>query len=894
MPYGVYFKMKEIRKKISGLLKTDWGNAENNESYNNYDERKRLMKFNRFFSNYKVFTCSYFGIALLILFLLVIFILGLQADFNGLMGHEDRSFLERLYSLRFLIIVGIIAIVAGYFRFAYLIRVSFGNINIGQKGTARWATREEINQQYKKVPEKNLSFLGMGGIPIARNGDKIYIDDTNTNTLIIGGTRSGKDEIYGRPFVDIISRAEEKCSMIITDPKLESAFAAIPELKRRGYNTYILNYIDPIHSDGNNPLDMIKEEYKAGNIEGAQDLCSSLAYYVFAPNPEEKDPFWTDKARDVFTAFCYAEIEDNITADIEENMRRKAAHERVENERKKEYYMNLYGGSYEDFRRASYIRKILKAEPDLSNGEIIEEFHELCQAKGMKMDLSASDIPRLKNFKFKRSSFVSQKYYPVYSNERKITLNSIVKLCSTLSQTQYNESMTYLDKYFKDRDEENFAKVMYGDIISLPKSTKSTIMSSFSKGVKVFTYESIAKMTAESTFKITEIAFGKKPVAIFLGIPDYDKSKHFLATVFINQVTFLLSKLSLSMPGGKLPRRVHFWINEFGNLPVIENLENYLTVGLGRNIIWTLLLQSYGQLERYADIKETIKDNCGNKIYIMASGGETTEEVSEALGSETQTVVNRTGKKLSIQKELTEMSEDVPLMRPEQLTKLELGETIVIRTMKRTDLAGNTIKPHPIKNFGKYRMIMAHEYLKESFPYDQMLYKPSGTDQIIKENPDYANMKINVVEGYINSRSHIDTGKYTRSGKEIIRVDAFRKKKFKAGNDLEPKDLLRMNRIFNLMELPDEQRQEIAAAGTHNEEGEIAAPELLPTNLDIERFARKLIRSNNKKDSMRGYEILDILLPLGQKEKSEEEKLLDKQIEEEIMGLDEMDFDDAG
>ena len=873
---------EKIRKKVIGAIQKDWDNAENNESYNDFDEKKRLMKFNRFFSNWRVFTTTYIVIAAGILILLVAVLLWTQSGLQHITGTE-KSFFSRLYGLRFIIIFGSIAAVIGYFRFAYLVRVSFGNINIGQKGTARWTTRKELEQQYKKIPEKNETFPGMGGIPIARKGNEIYIDDTNTNTMIIGGTRSGKDEIYGRPFVDIISRAEEKCSMIITDPKLESAFATIPELKKRGYNTYVLNYIDPLFSDGYNPLDMIKEEYKDGRIDSAQNLCASLAYYIFAPNPEEKDPFWTDKARDVFIAFCYAEIEDNINADIEENRRRKAAHDLKENERKKKYYKRLYKNDYENYRKASVIRKILKVEPDLSDAEIVEEFYDMCRAKGIKMDITQEEIRKLRTFKFKRSEFIPKKYYPVDTNEKKITIYSIIMLCDTLSKSWYTKDKTYLDIYFEQRAEGNFARLTYGDLVTAPKSMKGSIMSVFRRGVTVFSSDNFAKLTAESTFKIEDIAFGEKPVAIFLGIPDYDKSKHFLATVFINQTVFLLSKLSLAMPGGKLPRRVHFWINEFGNLPIIENLENHLTVGLGRNIIWTLLLQSYGQLEKYGDIKQTIKDNCGNKIFIMASGEETTEEISKDIGSETQTVVNRTGRKLSINKEITEMSDEVPLMRPYQLKRLELEETIVLRTMKRTDLAGRTIKTHPIKNFGEYRMVMAHKYLSDVFPYEQLLYRSDGIDHIIRANPHYANMDWNIKEGYINTREYIDLRKRSRSGSGYIKRYSFANSVFPAGKNLSVDAMKRMNLIFNLMKLTDEQRELYQTAGDLNREGEIVEPSQLLRNIDIERYARQLIRSKDKYISMRGYQLLDALMPLAEKEKSDAELQLERQIENDIV-----------
>lgn len=889
--------------KARKAFKREWGNAEDNDSYDNFDRKKRLMDFNRFFSNWKVFTVVYIACAIIILLLLVIFLSGMQTSISGILGGEKTTFSHRLYSCRYILLIGFIAAAVGYVRFAYLIRTSYGNINVGQKGTARWTTREEIAEQYRKIPMVNEPFKGMGGIPIARAGDEIYIDDSNTNTLILGGTRSGKDEIYGRPFIDIISRADEKCSLVITDPKLEQAFGMIPKLKERGYKTYILNYIDSEFSDGNNPLDMIIGEYKEGHYDVAQDLCLSLAHYVFVENPNATDPFFDDKARDVFTAFCYAEIEDNIEADRRENARRKAKHDREEKSRKTEYEQALYGDNYEVFCKAKIIKEILSRDPMLADDFLIDDFNAYASARGETITLSRSDdIAALKRFEFKKSEYQPRAFFTTSANEKKITLNSIVKLCVALSQVPFRGEQTYLDLYFLQRDENNFARGMYGNLATSSAATKNSVLAVFNKGVTAFLNDSIAKMTAESTFKIEELAFGKQPVAVFLGIPDYDKSKHFLATVFINQTIFLLSKLSLAMPSGKLPRRVHLWINEFGNLPMFENLENHLTVGLGRNIVWTLLLQSYGQLEKYGDIKETIKDNCGNKIFIMASGGDTVEEVSKALGSETQVITNRTGKKLSISKELTEMTEEVPLMRPEQLQRLETGETIVIRTMYRKNLKGNPIKTHPIKNFGKNRMLMAHTFLSDTFPYDQMLYRASGINQIIVQNPDLANMKFNLVEGHINRRTYVDIMEHTRSGNEFVENLQNRKARFPAYTreyiqhsmeGLTMSDFRKAEFVFDLMGISEAERDVYRHAGLPDDNGDIVNPDRVLHYGEIYDFAYSLIKTKRKSDAERGYKILDIIDPIENNVKSDAEIAYEEDIEAMIASLD-YDFDEVG
>ncbi len=41
---------------------------------------------------------------------------------------------------------------------------------------------------------------------------------------------------------------------------------------------------------------------------------------------------------------------------------------------------------------------------------------------------------------------------------------------------------------------------------------------------------------------LEDIGFGDKPIAVFIEMPDYDKSAHFLGSVFIRQLYFVLAR----------------------------------------------------------------------------------------------------------------------------------------------------------------------------------------------------------------------------------------------------------------------------------------------------------------------------------------------------------------
>ena len=127
-----------------------------------------------------------------------------------------------VYLTLLITIIVVLAILNIYTAYKMKVAWSEEYFNIGQKGDSRWTTNEEIKEQYEEIPDRDVEFPGQGGTIISRMGKKLYIDRSPVNNLIIGITRSGKDEMYVFPEVDEYSRAEIKTSLIVNDPKLET------------------------------------------------------------------------------------------------------------------------------------------------------------------------------------------------------------------------------------------------------------------------------------------------------------------------------------------------------------------------------------------------------------------------------------------------------------------------------------------------------------------------------------------------------------------------------------------------------------------------------------------------------------------------------------------------
>lgn len=861
-----------------------------------FSERKRLMKFNRFFAKYRVFTAAYAVFLVLILMAAVKLLNQLQSTSlksyleTGKMTEKEIPLLQTITEMYPLLLILVVIGLVGFIKFAYSVRVSYGSLNVGQKGTDRWTTRKEIAQQYPRIAQTDETFPGYGGFPVAKAGKEIYIDNTATNNLIIGTTRSGKGEILVLPMIDNYSRAQEQASMVITDPKLELSGRTIPMLKKRGYTCYVLNLVDMEYSMGYNPLTMIIEEYKSGNEDVAQQLCTSLAFNIFPSDAEDKNKYFTGQARNVFIAAIMADIEDNIKKDRQLNLRYRQKHDAEETARETAYYTALYGDAYITFRIKEQMDRILANEPDLCSKAILEalqeqEIEQPAVAQAI-LDLEEDQVDAIRALPYQESSFQRKPFYPTKENEEKIHIASIVKLCNGLYATKIKGEQTALDLYFAQREEGNYPKVLYGAVMSATEGTKGNVMSTFEEKIKPFTSNSLTKLTAKSSMDFVDMGFAEKPIAIFIGLPDYDPSNYFLTTIFINQMYFTLAKMATAMPGGKLPRRASFLLDEFGNLPPLDNMSNICTVCLGRNIMFTFVIQAFAQLtDKYKENAATIRGNCGNKAYLMTTDKDTAKEVSEELGTETVTTVNRTGKKLAVNKELTEMTEEQSLLTPTELMHFEKGEMLILRYMKREDNDDNYIKTTPIVNQGKDRMQYAYQYLLDTFPANQLLYESPHLKRLAQKyyyRFKEGNMQIAKVE--IETTRHIDIKRISRSAQEHLGYLSWRQEPFPASMSLPMGQKIHMNQVFNLLNLSQEERQLYMMAGEIDQiTGEIRYPEDVLLNGAIEDYAWQLTTYREKEIYEKGFALLDILLPLKQKIKAEDEIRAEEQFEAELL-----------
>ncbi|MBU4643072.1 VirD4-like conjugal transfer protein, CD1115 family [Bacillus toyonensis] len=638
-------------------------------------------------------------------------------------------------------------------QFTYKIRSSFKDLNHNQKDSSRFATLDEVKQQYRSIPDKTERYEGKGGVVISRydvvscksilkqakrvidakgmekwgeikklkdsaKAGRLLIDDGAVSNLIIGTTRSGKGETFVFPTIDAYSRAEIQPSLIVNDPKGELLAASKKTLEQRGFHIEVLNLDKPLESMSYNLLQLIKDAYKQGDTATAQTLCNTLSYSLYY-NPNVKDPFWNNSSMSLCNALILAIIDKCIEEKTEDKICMYAVANMLSELGSKEIVIDKQGNTknvldiYFEMLPADSVAKMQYATSNFAKGGTTRGgiFSTTMSKLSIFTFEGIAKMTSRNNIDLKRIGFGK-------SIHGKGTPRVRVQIIFPDGSKESIKTDT------EGRFELNFKqKVKNGQRIH--------VMESETKKKMIVEVQTINKDTGETTYKVVEkqdglqienIVIFEKPIAVFMIVPDYDSSNHVIASIFIRQLYFVLSKYAGLARGGKCHREVVFLLDEFGNMPPIDDMGNIVTVCLGRNIRFNLIVQALPQLKtKYGDASTTIQDNCGNQIYIQSGNKETAKEISEKLGNQTINSLSRSGKGLSIDKSKTEGIDTKPLLTPTELMRFQEGESAVIRFMKRRDNNFEKIEPFPILNRGKTVMKYRWEYLWDDFDTDQSI-----------------------------------------------------------------------------------------------------------------------------------------------------------------------------
>lgn len=147
---------------------------------------------------------------------------------------------------------------------------------------------------------KRFGVDGLGGIPLSYDDEhhKVYIDDADSHTLVIGSTGSKKSRLIAMPTVKILGDAQE--SMIIADPKAEIYKTLGVDLQKQGFEVFVINLRNPDYGNAWNPLAVPYRLYCEGNVDLAFEFANDITVNLSGGNDYAKDPFWGQSAASFF------------------------------------------------------------------------------------------------------------------------------------------------------------------------------------------------------------------------------------------------------------------------------------------------------------------------------------------------------------------------------------------------------------------------------------------------------------------------------------------------------------------------------------------------------------------------------------------------------------------
>ena len=609
-------------------------------------DRTKLKKIGKFF-------------IILLLMYIVAFFVGNLID-NG----TDLKFEAESFTSGTLFIILIVEIVV------YLL-FKFKNISKGSKSSggaikagktkegdsvyqyydAHWISEEELetSKRFMFTYFKDLKNK-KDGIVIRSylKGNRLLINMYKPiHTLIIGTTGSGKTTLYIDPSIQILSSTKTKPSLIITDPKGELEKKHKKKLLMEGYDIKVLDLRKPYSSTRWNPMDNAYLAYdRAMNIEKEVKVYKNV-------NPVDYDLKIIAKQYNAewysFNGIAYPN-KQALIGDL--SAKRQELIDYAEN----------------DLREIAQVLCPIESKQDASWEMGARDF-----IYGVLLAmLEDTQIPELN------------------LTRDKFNFYNLAKIANYKDNDPDDPYQT-LRAYFMGRPQTSKALSLASTCINNAPNTIRSYMGIVTNKLNIFQDTGMCYATSKNEIDFS--TFVSRPTALIIKVPDEKESRHPIATMCVSQVYKKLVEAANETKELALPRRVYFLLDEFANLPKINNMDSLITVGRSREIYFSLVVQSYSQLAtKYGEqVANTIRGNCNIQIYIGSDDQKTKEEFSKSCGEVSIVTENKSSsvsEKNSSGNSVTTSNQTVnrPLVYPYELG--QLGKNTVIIKM---------FGEHPIK-----------------------------------------------------------------------------------------------------------------------------------------------------------------------------------------------------
>src|SRR5574344_1483670 len=227
--------------------------------------------------------------------------------------------------------------------------------------------------------------------------------------------------------------------------------------------------------------------------------------------------------------------------------------------------------------------------------------------------------------------FFLEEYKKDVIKENKITMTSIRKFQNS---TMEDKNLKIFKNYLNQKQYGSKSKDSLTSIVSASDNTRKSIESVFGSKMALFDDINVANVTNESDFEFDIL--GKEPTALYVIVPDEDKTYFTLVTIIVSLLYRELVKLANKQDNKKLPVQIDWILDEFANCPPLADIEAIVSVARSRGMRFHFFIQSFSQLDNVygKDVSQIILDNCG-LVYLKTNTQDTAEAISKRLGKKT-------------------------------------------------------------------------------------------------------------------------------------------------------------------------------------------------------------------------------------------------------------------
>ena len=242
-------------------------------------------------------------------------------------------------------------------------------------------------------------------------------------------------------------------------------------------------------------------------------------------------------------------------------------------------------------------------------------------------------------------------YLVSYRPEAQQNMKSIEKLLRVAVPSDVNpQEKTRLDKILENIPDNNpWCRSQYELIRNAADRTlKSIVISLAAEFCGLLTPE-IIKLTSRNT--LNPQSFCDEKTILYVKCSDTDRSKDKLVSIFFSQFLHEIYSIADNSPSRSLSRPVHIILDDMGANLKIPSLDCMISTSRGRDISFSIILQSFGQLKKNYEDYTSIVSSCNNLVFLGSNDVETCNDIATRLNRPLNDVLYKTKNEIYVFKQ---------------------------------------------------------------------------------------------------------------------------------------------------------------------------------------------------------------------------------------------------